>query len=717
MVYPFDLAWRWVRKGNALRDAGKPIEAAGAYKRALAWRPKMKDVRVQLGNMLKDSGRYSEAEGAYRAALLHGANVFDTYLQLGHALRLAGKREAALEAFAAALKANPSSRDAVREMVALGESWTAQKHVGLGASAIVEVVSALEDVKQTLARIERTLPEVANLAGIPISRWDLWRQIWQVPAAPVTSTPLALLVLCDPAPLPAVLDCLNTVERQRHKALTVSLISSDAHTIAAFEKRASLAPELYFHAPTPSGSTEPDALRAALDAPQLADAEWIAVAIEPVVFHAKSAGWFAAAVTAGSAVGAFSDEDTVIPQGNTPALEAPTHAHPNLKGAADPELLDQGRDLGNLIVALRSELIAALNSRTCEQSDWWLELHQRLVSRGSVEHVQQVLYSRHSSVVAARAACLAGTPPLPASQVPKPPKLANGVESMINVIVPTRDRGELLRTCIESLRATADASHSVTFTVIDNGSRDPATPDYLDHAQKMERLQVLKRDEPFNWSRLNNSAVSECSSPLLVFCNNDIEMVSAGWDTALRRHLARPEIGVVGARLLYPDLTVQHAGIVFGIGVGGTEHEGRGASAGDGGPNGRWHMRRSVAAVTGAFLACRRSDFESLGGFDTDMFGIWCNDVDFCLKIRQRGLRVLYEPAIEAYHHESKSLAVEFDDQSRAAHFLAAVSAMRMKWGRALEDDPYFNAHYARWGTPFSWLGPPPPVSSWFGHS
>ena len=214
-------------------------------------------------------------------------------------------------------------------------------------------------------------------------------------------------------------------------------------------------------------------------------------------------------------------------------------------------------------------------------------------------------------------------------------------------------------------------------------------------------------DEPFNWSRLNNKAVALGGPPLMVFANNDLAMIAAGWDDCLRSHLARSDIGVVGARLLYGDRTIQHAGMVLGIEGGGCEHEGRNAAADEGGPQNRWRTRRSVAAVTGAFLACRRSDFESLGGFDEARFGVWFNDVDFCLRVRARGLRVLYEPAIEAFHYESKTLAVEFRDGPRAAHFETAAAAMRKRWGTAFTHDPYFNPHYARWGTPFAWLRPP----------
>jgi O-antigen biosynthesis protein len=193
----------------------------------------------------------------------------------------------------------------------------------------------------------------------------------------------------------------------------------------------------------------------------------------------------------------------------------------------------------------------------------------------------------------------------------------------------------------------------------------------------------------------------------LLFCNNDIEVMSSGWDATLRSRFNDEGVGAVGARLLYPDRTIQHAGIVLGCGAGGTEHEGRNMSASDAGPGGRWMLRRSVGAVTGAFLATPRTVFEKLGGFDAKRFSIWFNDVDYCLRLRSHGMRIVYEPELEALHHESKTLAEAFGDRVRDVNFEAAAMEMRRVWGEMFEADPYYNLHYARWGEPFEWLVAP----------
>ncbi len=709
-----NLGLRWVQSADAHRDSGQPAKAAEAYRRALELHPHLASLWVQLGNMLKDSDRYGEAEEAYRVALLRGSDPFDTNLQLGRALQLGGRREAAVKAFITALKASPHSPEAVRELISLGEAWTAQQSFGFGVPAMIEAAGALKDISRALERIERTLPDLNSLASIPPSRWDLWRAIWQVPAAPTSAVKLALFVMADPAPLSAVLDCLTSIERQRHDTLVATILSTDAATRAAVEMRASVAPGRFLPpsaVPTCSGL---NALHAVLHTSELADVEWMAVAIEPVLLEPEAAGWLAALAASGTVIGAFADEDTVLMPGDRTARVQAIYTDPQLKGAADPELLDQGQDLGSLIVVHRKALIGAIEELAIagsregnERSSWWLELHRKLVTKGAIEHIQHVLSSRIVSVVSSRMAVSPSNQPLSRIGRETHATAAIDAKDVIGIVVLTRDNAGLLSSCIESLRVTADAPTGIAINVVDNGSREAATLEYLDAGSQKRWFQVLRRDEPFNWSQLNNAAVSEGKAPLLVFCNNDIEMIRAGWDSVLRQHLARPEIGVVGARLLYPDRTVQHAGIVLGIGSGGTEHEGRGASADNEGPGGRWLTRRSVAAVTGAFFACRRSDYEAVGGFDAGTFGLWFNDVDFCLKLRARGLRVLYEPTIEAYHHESKTLAAEFSNNARAAHFEAGVLAMRRRWGDAFETDPYFNAHYARWGTPFAWLRPP----------
>jgi GT2 family glycosyltransferase len=265
---------------------------------------------------------------------------------------------------------------------------------------------------------------------------------------------------------------------------------------------------------------------------------------------------------------------------------------------------------------------------------------------------------------------------------------------------------DLLRLTIDTLCATAARRERLEILVVDNGSTDRETLDFLEDGRRNRHFRVLTVDEPFNWSRLNNLAASASNEQRLLFVNNDIEMVTPSWDDVLRVQLTRPEIGALGARLAYPDRTLQHCGIVFGI-DGRTEHEGVGHPASASGPGDRWLLRRTIGAVTGAFLACRRDVFDAVGGFDEHHLPVWFNDVDFCLKVRNAGLRVLYEPSIFAVHHESKSLAFSSAEAERKALFTASAAVMADRWSEAMRVDPGFNPHYARWGRPFDYLREP----------
>jgi GT2 family glycosyltransferase len=219
-------------------------------------------------------------------------------------------------------------------------------------------------------------------------------------------------------------------------------------------------------------------------------------------------------------------------------------------------------------------------------------------------------------------------------------------------------------------------------------------------------------DEPFNWSRLNNRAVAAVERPLLLFCNDDIVMLSHGWDDVLRGLLDRPEIGAVGARLLYPDETVQHAGMLFGW-RGATIHDGLYESRWEPGPAGRWHLTRAVGAATGAFLATRRELFLAHGGFDETALPVSHSDVDYALKLRASRLKVLYTPEITAYHHESKSRGLDHLDPEKRARHAAERAVMEQRWGAAMMADPSVNPVWHMATLPFRLLSAPSRSRLW----
>jgi GT2 family glycosyltransferase len=220
------------------------------------------------------------------------------------------------------------------------------------------------------------------------------------------------------------------------------------------------------------------------------------------------------------------------------------------------------------------------------------------------------------------------------------------------VIVPFRDQPQFLRTCVDSVRATAGDS-DLELLLVDNGSSDLETLTLLERLAGTEGVEVHHDPQPFNWARLNNQAARSARGAVLLFLNNDIEALRDGWLDALVAHALRPDVGAAGARLLYPNGRLQHCGLVIGLN-GAAGHPLVGL---DGDAPGYLHMAtatRECAAVTGACLATRREVFDELEGFD-ETLGVDLNDVDYCLRAAQRGYRTIYEPAAELVHHESPS--------------------------------------------------------------
>lgn len=256
------------------------------------------------------------------------------------------------------------------------------------------------------------------------------------------------------------------------------------------------------------------------------------------------------------------------------------------------------------------------------------------------------------------------------------------------IIIPFRDQADVLRRCVRSIREkTAVDLVQYRLLLLDNGSREKATAALLEELKKESDVSVLRDDEPFNFSRLNNRAAREADGEFLLFLNNDTEVISAEWLAALVEHGQRPEIGAVGAKLLYPDGRTQHAGVVLGIGeVAGHAH--RWVPDDNPGYYGSAAMVREFSAVTGACLLTRRKLFLELGGLDEKNLAVAYNDVDYCLRLRERGLRIIYTPYAKLFHHESLTRGAA--NNPREAAYMAA------RWGRLMLNDPYYNPALSR---------------------
>ena len=254
----------------------------------------------------------------------------------------------------------------------------------------------------------------------------------------------------------------------------------------------------------------------------------------------------------------------------------------------------------------------------------------------------------------------------------------------ISIIIPTRNRLDLLRPCLEGVART-EYPGRIEIIVIDNGSDDRATLNYFEELDP-DFARILRDDGPFNFSALNNRAASEASGDILCFLNNDIEVIDRAWLTIMAAQCQRKEIGAVGARLLYPNGLIQHAGVVIGIG-GAAAHAHRLLDRDDVGYFHRHSLPQFVSAVTAACMVVRRERFFAVGGFDAARFAVSFNDVDLCLRLGERGWRTLYEPRATLVHHESVSRGLDRDPIG-AARQSAEVKALQDRWGTALD-----NAH------------------------
>lgn len=264
---------------------------------------------------------------------------------------------------------------------------------------------------------------------------------------------------------------------------------------------------------------------------------------------------------------------------------------------------------------------------------------------------------------------------------------------LVTLIIPTRDQVQVLKKCIESIKSKTNYKNFEVL-VIDNQSQDKEALNYLASLNKDVRFKVIKYNKPFNYSAINNYAVSLANGEIIGLVNNDIEVINEDWLTEMVRHAVRPEVGAVGAKLLYSDNTVQHAGVVLGIG-GVANHSHKFYSRDSWGYFGRAKLQQEFSAVTAACLLVRKSVFELVGGLDEKNLTIAFNDVDFCIKVRESGFRNIFTPYALLYHHESISRGQE-DSPEKQARFAGEVSFMKEKWGSLLKKDPFYNPNLSQ---------------------
>jgi GT2 family glycosyltransferase/tetratricopeptide (TPR) repeat protein len=417
----------------------------------------------------------------------------------------------------------------------------------------------------------------------------------------------------------------------------------------------------------------------------------------------------------------YSDEDKIDINGN--------RFDPHFKPDWNPDLLESQNYLCHLM-AIRRPLVERLNGFTLGlegSQDHDLALRAaEIAGQQGVGHIRRVLYhwratprstamgveAKPYAAEATRRTLQAHHDRLGDGAVVR--TLSNGWRAvrptpseppLVSVIIPTRDRLELLRRCIDGLRL-GTRYPALEILIVDNDSREKATLDYLGNLQSAGAVRVLKAAGPFNFSRLNNQAAKEAQGALLCFINNDVEPLSPDWLDEMVGHALRPGVGVVGAKLLYPNRRVQHGGIILcGHHVARHLHVGLPEDA-----HGHWGRAaavQSMAAVTGACMVMRSKRFAEIGGCD-EAWPVDFGDIDLCLRAGASGNRTIWTPHAVLLHHESASRGTYFT-REKEEQYEAARAAMIKRWGETLELDPHYhpNLSIEPEDSPFNLAFPP----------
>lgn len=259
----------------------------------------------------------------------------------------------------------------------------------------------------------------------------------------------------------------------------------------------------------------------------------------------------------------------------------------------------------------------------------------------------------------------------------------------VSVLVPTRDRANLVRTCLNGLLKQTDYP-DFEVIILDNDSIEPATMALFAELRADPRVRVLRVPGPFNFSAINNVGAQASTGAVLLFLNNDIEVLDAGWLREMVSEVMRPDIGCVGAKLLYGNGTIQHAGVILQRGPLAM-HVCRMDDATDAGVDGRLAGTRGYLAVTGACLAVRRSVFEQVGGFDGEHLAVAYNDIDLCLKVNDAGYRNICTPFASLLHLESASRGQDHASEEKRQRAQREQDHTSAKWIDRFENDPYHN--------------------------
>jgi GT2 family glycosyltransferase len=604
----------------------------------------------------------------------------------------------------------------------------------------------IRELRKKLVEIESRLPKLEQALGYPIELYGQYisdhglisaamRQQIDERCVALSHKPLISFVMeLDGGPLDRLMPTIESLREQIYDRWELLLVSPGTNLDEEARYYLSHWQKTDARIRTIASGAGFGTMAARLQAVRKSKGEWFGFVSGGDRLTPDAAFWLAAAVQEPDVGLVYTDEDV----SSVEASAEPCCDDPQLKGSFDEDLLLATDYIGNLCVYRRDVFDEAEvdDATYAEIFDYYLKL--RILTRlqeKQIRHVCRVLYhrqatkltlegeevtrSRRQSLLAACAAEYLRQTGRSAAVEPHTDRLgrdrplANRIRwsapaswPALSILVPTRDRMDLLGPCLTStMAAVAGYSGAVELMIIDNDSVEPESKKALRDWAQWPQITVLPYRGTFSWSAINNYAVERAKGDILLFLNNDTFVLSDDWCLELVTQACRREVGAVGVRLLYQDGTVQHGGIILGKQT--VLHEAVGETPEEGGYLGRTQLQRGAAAVTGACLATRRDVFQRVSGFDPAM-QVEFSDIDYCLKVRSIGLRVIYTPFATMYHFESKSRGLEAATTRRQRETTERAIFMR-RWQRLMGHDPFCDRHFGASAEPFRWLSVPPP--------
>lgn len=277
---------------------------------------------------------------------------------------------------------------------------------------------------------------------------------------------------------------------------------------------------------------------------------------------------------------------------------------------------------------------------------------------------------------------------------------------LVSLIIPTRNSLSLIQQCVQSI-IDKTTYQNYEILIVDNGSDKQEVLDYFDTLAQKSKINIYRDNRPFNYSQLMNAAVKMANGEIIGLLNNDVEVITPDWLTEMVSHAIRKDIGAVGAKLWYPNDTLQHGGVILGMGEHGCAGHGHYKFyKSDHGYFGRMSLISEYSAVSAACLVIEKSIYNEVGGFNEEDLQVAFNDVDFCLKVKKAGYRNIWTPYAELYHYESASRGDDISAEKQA-RIATEVEYMQVRWGDLLENDPAYSPNLNLDYSDFSYAWPP----------